>query len=96
MAYSVRQSKTISKTSRTPTSNHVSYSKKHHNSKDCHAHKNGSRVSLSKGYTDDWYIHLHGDELKELEAVNAIIRNEEVTDDQVKLVVPILPLSEHV
>lgn len=48
-----------------------------------------------KGYTDDWYIHLQGVELKELEAVNAI-RHEEVTDDHVKLVVSILPLSEHV
>jgi len=60
-----------------------------------HIHAQKWWVSLSRGFTDDWYIHLQADELEELEAVNAV-RHENVTDNQVELVFPVLPRSEHV
>lgn len=51
-------------------------------------------MSLSKGFTDDWDIHLESDELEELEAVNA--GHENIADNQVELVIPVLLLPEHV
>ena len=55
-------------------------------------HKNG-KMSLIKGFTDDWEIHLQADELKELEAVH--VGHDDVADHQVELI-PVLPLPEHV
>jgi len=49
---------------------------------------------FEQGFTDDWDIHLQVDDLKELETVNA--SHENVTDNHVKLVIPALPLPEHV
>lgn len=51
-------------------------------------------MSLSKGFTDDWDIHLQANELEELETVN--VGHENIADNQVKLVIPVLPLPEHV
>ena len=51
------------------------------------------KMSLSKGFSDDWEIHLQADELEELEVVH--VGHGNVADHQVELV-PVLPLSEHV
>ena len=51
------------------------------------------KMSLSKGFTYDWEIHLQADELEELEAVH--VGHDDVADHQVELV-PVLPLPEHV
>ena len=57
-------------------------------------HENG-KMSLSKGFTDDWKIHLQADELEELEAVHVGLGHGDVADHQVELA-PVLPLPEHV
>ena len=48
---------------------------------------------FEQGFTDDWDIHLQADELEELEAVNA--GHENITDNHVELVIPVLPFPEH-
>ena len=54
------------------------------------------KMSLSKGFTDDWEIHLQADELEELEAVHVGLGHGDVADHQVELVPVFFPLPEHV
>ena len=79
-------SKTTSKNGST-TNSHDCYSL--HDQKNA-MHENG-KMSLSKGFTDDWKIHLQADELEELEAVHVGLGHGDVADHQVELV-PVLPL----
>jgi hypothetical protein len=51
------------------------------------------KMSLSKGFTDDWEIHLQVDELEEFEAIH--VGDDDIADHQFELV-PILPLPKHV